>query len=492
MDTDLALGPARSTEQLESELTRVKESFHEFQIQLEDRWWKRIRGGNGSNDYEANGLDLDSIKKVSEELRTWIVAGMLKRISDLRSETIYGDGVGFKNIRGATKAITSPNNVEKLFSVPALMEISRAHDTDGNIVILVHKRTKEIVRFFVTDMGDPYVDGMDPERAWFVKREWTVYPPGKPEGETRTLYYPTDTCPPELAAKSYINEGANARVKVDKDYTAVLWPVNKQGGWVLGVPNLIASIQWAERYTNYLKNQDRHAEALAAIAWEFSADTTDTAKRMAAALATPSESATTVSVGGKLSPMTGASDVSFDNGAALAGQAAAAGGVTLDSVLAKRADAAATSLDPGVKNMAEAVRASATIYLKRIARLLGAPNIEIVWPDLESESPFRESQMIVAAWGTGNYSPEEIRAALAQRSRIPIAEGSKSPEGVLIPNNAKTLELTAKAKASGALAEDGGDDDDDEKVNKRGKDALGVGKLTDNNDGNEGRNKGEK
>lgn len=481
--------PRKTIAALEEQIVEQGRSITRLKIQLEDRGWQLV-----GNDYSVNGLDLQTIKTVAEDLRTHITGGgMMKRITEIRGDIIYGDGVGFADFAKAKSAFTSANNIDKLFSVEALLEINRAHCTDGQIVLLVHKRTKDIVRFGVDDLVSLYVDMQDKERVWYVKRRFQRITAKAPEGETVERYYVADTCPAAKAGRKQITE-SGTKVIVDQDYVAVIWDVNRQVGWTLGVPDLLPALQWVEQYTAYLKGQARFAEALAMIAWQYKAQTTDQAKRMAATVSDKEAGQTAVATAGMdLIPMKGNSDVSFENGEPLAAQAAAAGEVPVDSLLAKSATAAATSLDPDVKRMAKARQQSATTFFKRIGKLLGAPNLRVIWPDLESESPFRESQMIVAAWGTGMFEADELRTALAARLRIELEEGSKAPTDVYPPNTKRALKMAAdvapKPDPTAPSAPAGKKPKGKGTVNKQGDDALGVGKLSDGD--NTARDKGE-
>jgi len=459
----------------------MQESMERLQLQLEDRHWERT-----GNTHSASGLDLKTVQDVAKNLRGWITGGgIMKRLCELRGDTIYGDGVTFSNYTKAKTAFESANNVEKLFSVEAMQEINRAHATDGVIVFLIHKETKEIIRYGIEDMGDPYLDGNDQERSWYVRRTYKRVTPAKPKGETVTVFYATDMCPVKKSGWAKIDVGNDTKIEVDQDYKAVVWSVNRQVGWPFGIPDLLASLQWAEKYTGYLKNQDRFAEALASIAWEYKNTSAAAAKIAGAAIATPQTVAATANhaAGTEMKALPGGSAVSFENGQPLAAQAAAAAGVTVDSLLAESQAAAAQTLDPDVKKMAAARRLSATTILKRIGKLLNAPNLEVIWPDLETESPFREAQMIVAAYGTGVLNPDEIRGPLAHRIRIPLADGSKAPKDAIIPNTKAALKAAADAKPAAGTSTATGNG-----TNSQGQDVLGVGKTPASNTA---RDKGE-
>jgi hypothetical protein len=468
-------------------LTRAQESIASLQLAIEDKGWKRI-----GNQYEADGLSLESLQLVSEDLRGWIVGGgIMKRIIELRGTYVYGDEVGFKGLTlAAKKAFTSQNNIDKIFSVTALQEINRAHGTDGNVVFLVNTKTFDAIRVPFEELEDPFIDSDDPERIWYVRRSYTRVTAANPQGVKVDEFYPTATLPSTQASKTSVNLGAGPNIPVNRNFVAVLWKVNGQTGWPLGIPDLLPSLQWAEKYTGYLKNQDRFAEALAAIAWQYKSQNSDQAKKMAATISNRDVAATsTASAGMDAVPMRGNSDVSFENGAPLAGQAAAAAEVPIEAVLASSMVSAGGNLDPDLVRVIGARRQSATAFFKALGRVMGAPDLEVIWPDVTTETPFREAQMAISAYATGMFSPDEIRPTVAERLRIKIADNSHAPEGALIPNNVETLKLTAQFAAKSSPAADPTDPADGDLTNKQGKDALGVGKLSD--DDNTARDKGE-
>ena len=464
-----------------AETRKLTESITSLKLQIEDRGWNKL-----GQPYEANGLDLGTIKIIAKDLAEWVAGGgIMKRVTELRGNYFYGDGFGLKGVAGAEEALKNENNIAKLFSVPAMLEINRAHCTDGMVTFLVHKKTKEIIRVPLEQLEDPHVDSSDPERIWYIRRKYTQITTEHPKGEVVDRYIAAVTCPADESTKVSIPIGGDLSVQVDAGYTAVVWKVNSQIGWALGIPDLLASLQWAEKYTLYLKNQAKFAEALAAIAWEYSAASVDQAKGMAATLSKQTTAGTSVNTPGmELKPMAGNSDVTFTNGAPLAAQAAAAGEVPVASVLSEATINTAGTVDPDFIRVILARRESMKMFIRSLGPLLGAPDLEVVFFDLEQESPYREAQLMIAANGTGLFKPEEIRGPLADKLRVAI-EGT-APEGYLLPNNEKSLELTAAANHS---ADPEPTEPASGSNNGRGDDELGVGKLSDGD--NTARDKGE-
>ena len=466
-------------------LQEARRSIADLELAIEDRGWTRW-----GNDHKVDGLSLESIKDSAEELRAWVAGGgIMKRIIELRGTYVYGDGVGFKGIPDEAKPFfDNENNVAKVFSVTALQEINRAHGTDGQIVFLVHKKSHEIIRLPLDQMESPYVDADDPERIWYIRRAYTRPTVAHPEGEKYDKYIRATTAPSHAKKQGSVQAGPNETVEIDSNYTALVWRVNGQTGWLFGIPDLFASLQWAEKYTGYLKNQDRFAEALASIAWQYKGATGDQAKKMAATIATARGDKTVAGTqamteGMEAKPLPGNSDVTFANGDPLAGQAAAAGEVPLEAVLGKSMTNAGGKLDPDMVRMVNSRRESAMAFFRSLGKLLNAPELEPFFPDVESETPFREAQMYIAGYGQGLFEPDEIRGPLAAKLRIPLKEGSTAPKDAIVPNTQRALDAAAKATAANKPTPSG------DANNGQGHDALGVGKLSDGD--NTSRDKGE-
>jgi hypothetical protein len=370
-----------------------------------------------------------------------------------------------------------------VFSVSAMQEINRAHCSDGTATVIVNNKTKDIIRIPFDQLSAPYIDSEDSERIWYIRRTYKKITLDDPQGKDVDEFIPANTIAEELKTVTSVKLSDGKVIPVNLDYTAVVWKVNGQIGWPLGIPDLLPSLQWAEKYTGYLKNQDRFAEALASLAWEYRAQTGDQAKKMAAMVAEAQASVAGTSIasaGMELKPLPGNSAVSFENGEPMAAQAAAAAELPADAVLGRSLTNAGGKIDPDLARMIGARRASATEFFTALLSVLGSEDVTIIWPDVESETPFREAQMMVAAWGTGMFAPDELRPAIASKLNIELPDGSTAPEDVLIPNTAGALQAAQDVLPDPVATGTN---------NGQGNDALGVGKLSDGD--NTARDRGE-
>jgi len=463
-----------------AEIDRMVEGMAELRMRLETVNWIKLSGDMYTDDANQ-GLDLATLRDISDDLRAHIVANaLMKRITELRGNYIFGDGILYKNVTYAKKAIDDPKNQACLFSVEALLELNRAYVTDGNVFLLVNRRTKKIIRVPIGEITGYHRNPDDAEDIWYIKRTWDRQSDSKPEITTVDRWYKLDTAP-AAANRKYILNAANQRIQVDQEWTMVHHSVNGQVGWPWGIPDLLASLQWAQKYSNYLKNQAEFAQSLSQIAVQYKAKTVDGAKTAQSVIDRPGVGASAVTGDFEINQLAGASAVDFDNGRALAAQAATAGEVSVlaalsDSGAASGSFGAAATLDTPQYKMVSARRNAISGFLKRVLRLLGSPNAEIDWPQLEDDALHRQITSILGLWNTGLFEPEEIREKLVELADM-LGDGT-IPEGVMIPNNVNSLnrrDVDTDSSSTGNTQTPVEPPNDF--TNTRGRDNLGLGNI---------------
>ena len=455
----------------------LQEGMRDLQFALENRGWKLLHGGVEQREF--NGLDLDTLKSLSDELRTYVKGGSLaKRLTEVRANFVVGGGgIEYEQTRGATTALEDLQNQAKLFSPQGLQEIMRAQATDGTVIILVNPTTKKVRRLPLSSVQAIYVNPDDREDIWFIKEQYTRPTVSNPQGEEVERWFRVDlNDSPAQKRRAYINEG-NKRVKIDKDWVAVVDGVNTQIGETLGTPDLLASLPWLDRYNEYLNTQLDFQKALSLIAVHIKNKTTRARAQSQAA----------VKGGGKagivnsgedttIEAQRGGSDVSFDNGRALAAMAATGAEVSVIHALSDPGAAgssygSAQNLDSPTQKMIAARRDAISMLLKRVFALLGANNAIIKWPRVEDEATYRLIQAISTMWQTGLFAPEELRGKFGEL--VDLAITGTAPSDVLIPNTKSALEAQSaikqdEAKAAAQFA-----------VNGQGQDNLKIGKTND-------------
>ena len=196
----------------------LAEGMRDLQFALENRGWKLLYGGVDQREFD--GLDLDTIKRLSDELRAFLTGGSLaKRLIEVRSNFVIGSGgIEYENLDGAKRALKNLKNQQKVFGTKGIQEMVRAQGTDGNLIFLVNTTTKEVRRLPIQRVDALYVDPDDTEDILFVKERYNRVTVEKPQGEEVEVWYRCDlNDSAEAKAKASINEGGR-RVKIDKKW----------------------------------------------------------------------------------------------------------------------------------------------------------------------------------------------------------------------------------------------------------------------------------
>jgi hypothetical protein len=469
-------------ERQHAEVEYMQEGMRDLQFALENRGWKLLYGGVDQREFD--GLKLDTLKALADELRTFATGGALaKRLSEVRSNFVIGaGGVEYEKVTGAKRALDDLSNQEKLFGTKGLQEVVRAQATDGNVILLVNPTTKKVRRLPLSRVHALYVDPDDTEDILFIKEIHNRVTIDKPQGETVEVWYRCDLNDSAAAkTRSYINEGGGKRVKIDKNWIAVFDRVNLQIGHTLGTPDLLASLPWLERYNEYLMTQLDFQKALSAIAVHIKSRTTK-AQDQARAAVKGGGRAGMANTGDDttIEAQRGGSDVSFENGRPLAAMASTGAEVSVVHALSDPGASgssygSAQTLDSPTQKMIAARREGLTMLLKRVFTLLGAAHAEVRWPRVEDEATYRLIQAIATMWQTGLFRPEELRDKFGEL--VDLALSGTHPSDVLIPNTESALEAASKVateqatKTAEATAQF--------QTNAQGRDGLGIGKTDD-------------
>lgn len=477
------------------EMTVITEGMRELNYSLQRQAgpaWLALYGGN---EYEADGLYLDTIQEVSEQLRTHVTAGaLMKRLAEIRGDYIYGEGIKITGTSKQFKAevLEDTKWQEVLFSVKGLKEINSAHCTEGNLFFLVNTKTKKPVRVPISQITAHYANPDDGEDIWAVRREWSS---GNPDDQDKTQerWYKTDMAPASFKQIKLAGKGGDL-APVDKDSIILIDRVNSQVGWTWGIPDLLTSLQWAEKYGAYLKSQARFAEALSAIAVQYRASSPAGLKTIDGIVRNPGVAGNaTTGTDTEMIAQKGGSAVDFNNGRPMASQAASGAGVSVVTALSDPGASgssygAASALDDPTTRMVRSRRASFELFILRILKALGAPKAKVTWPQLSDDPLYRQAMSILAALGSGLFEGDELRGKLAAMLDIDLT-ASGVPEGYLLPNNSNSWQLSsidpsatmqATIKGGKPAPSDQTTSGSNSLANGQGKDALGVGNTLGN------------
>ena len=405
----------------------LQESIEDLQRSVDEIGWLPL----GTN-VDGAGLRLDTIRKASDTMRAMVAANpMVKKGIRARIGFIWGEGIhygveGGKGKQGRTppamQKIIDKNNI-LVFSDVAYEELETAAATDGTVVFVLDKSTQQITRMPITQISDWALDPDNGETFQFIKRQWSVRKlntsTGEVKNETIKVWYPT---------VEYAQTGASLPATINGDpveqnMAINIVQVNKQLGWVWGVPDLMSVLFWARAYKEFLESQYTLVRSLARFAFKI----TDTrpkgagAKSAAIKVATPNGSsndtgATTTLPGGMdlMAINKAGANVDFEAGKPLATMVAAGLEIPLSALLSEDAGSADALLDP---TTAKAMQARQRLWAAEFARMFtyfGVVKPKITFPPIQAAPVHRVVQAIVTAAASGVLFPEEVRGLMVK------------------------------------------------------------------------------
>ena len=414
----------------------VRESLQSALVSAqEDRGWKLLSGFD-----RDNGPDIGDAVRLSQAARIYLAGNpMSKRGVRLRVGYIWGGGVDFGKSRG-TKQIVD-KNTDRFFSIDAYEEYEQALATDGNVFTLLDPGTKKMQNIPLAQISGWVCTPDDSTEIMYWKRTWvevTTTPDGERTTKDRTVYYP-DVSNEDRTRKRI------GQFEVDVTKRLHHAHVNRQAGWVLGLPDLFVATLWVAAYKEFLEGGQMVNQALTRFAYKAVSTTKAGSQRAAAALAVQPDptapqpvngyspyGATANATGMDLVAMskTGAM-IDFDAARALAALVAAGLEVPLTALLADSAGSGGASAEDSLDNATvDAMRirqqkADAS-YTKRM-KYLGVPNPQVTFPPVRSVPVHRMIQAITIGAATGTLSPKSVHKVLSTQ----LAEYGYIDDGVL-------------------------------------------------------------
>jgi hypothetical protein len=206
--------------------------------------------------------------------------------------------------------------------------------------------------------------------------------------------------------------------------------VNKRTGTIWGVPDSFSAYPWAHAYNEYLKDGSRILKSLAMFAWQLKSRSKNGAATAAATIATPNSAGSTAILGAdmELSSLPRAGSVDLSSGRALAAMVASALEVSVVTLMSdpgsSGAYGTAQTLDvPTIKAMQARQKIWEQLF-KRVLKFMGARNVSVKWPKMESEATYRQIQAISLAYEAGALWEDEFRmAVLDELDVVPMHKG---------------------------------------------------------------------
>ena len=436
-----------------AENAELREGMADVRAQLayDDAGWKLV--GDWASGDHLEGLDLDEVKLISEKLAPRVAAGSLfRRAVDIHSGWTFGRGMfidGTEKPRGSGRpsairsVFTKRANQESVFGTTAKTELQKARFIDGNVLAAVNTKTKVIDRIPFNQITSLRLDPDFPEKILMYKRTWDTK-----DGTTDSVknrWYVTTRF--DGKRPGYVEQEDGKRVPVDPDVTVVDLRASRQTGHVLGVPDGLPGIHWAEAYTDATRNGMIVVESLAKILFRVTNKTKQGAQSTAVKIANFGGMGGTASMaeGQELTAVsTAGKGYDFKSNQAIVSLAAAAWNVSVTDLLADVSASGASygsaqALSPSLRNAMLIMQQEWADFYKDIFDVLGLGRPTIVFEPFEAPDKYRELQAITL--GSVALQDEEYRMAVLDA--LDIVGNSDD-----IPDTLKNRGVDAKASAN--------------------------------------------
>jgi hypothetical protein len=400
----------------EWEVGRLKEAVRDISLYLEDLNWTKL--GEGW-EQDATGLSLKAVKENADVLQSLLTINpTIKKAMNARVGYIWGRGVKIdpKNKSLEDRVINTARNKSKLFSEHAYWELESTLATDGNLWVQRNKTTNEITIIPLEHIGGWVCDEDDPSRVnyWLIQyvRDVQNFSTGAVTQKEIKYFVPAHDAEPSRT-------GAIDGVRIDRKFEMVHLAANRQRGWILGVPDILAAMFWAKAHkelfeagTTFVKAQGRFAAKVVGkseVGGQAAAATLrDEPRRNYETGESYAYGGTAVATGGLdyqlMGAMTKGVDFkSFDGVGALV---AAGLGVPLRVLMADSGDDV-TSLEQSVVNEMQMRQKLWSWFY--VAIFGGGDKIEVFWPKIRTEPEYRRIQSVEIANQTNVLSRVELR-----------------------------------------------------------------------------------
>lgn len=419
----------------------------------EDQGWLALGTDN------EDGLSLQDLKQWSRQLREALAGNPhMKRGAELRSDYINEGGIRFGGLGKGRSRLRAhiESDVQQLryFGPTARAERYKACYTDGGVFYLgttdpaTGQRGIEAA-IPLSEIVTTYRNPNNWNEVWAYLREWRVHGGGaRQDGAVRTQkrWYFTDLFEHKRSkAKNPTIRYNGESVPVDKHAVIFDAFVNTQIGWTFGVPHSLSALAWARLYRDFLVNGKIMSDAMAQFAFQLTTKSQGGTKNASLKMASRSGPGQTVVSPNELTPMaTAGKGYDFDSGRALASVVATAIGVsvihlTSDPGTAGSSYGSAQTLDLPTRLSVEAERRWNVELDLRVLRWMGAKNPTAEFnPLISATDVYREIQALKLAFDSGLFEGTPVQARMADI--LGIVEQGDVPEGMLLPNNEKTID----------------------------------------------------
>lgn len=392
----------------------LQESMNELANQFNLSGWVALDGLD-----DDTGLSLESLQTVSQQLQDMTETNpLLKRGAQLRYGYTFGRGITWESLTKIKSKVDDPYNKSVMFTQKAWEELNKARYATGNVIIQRHKASNMLTRVPMSQISGVITDPESAERIWAIERTWST------NGKTTKRWMPLNTFSGKQTV--FTDPMTGQRATLDKDYVVYHDAVNRQVGWTWGVPDALSASLWAMAYSEYLKDNSKLVRAYARYAFKVTSQSSAGQRQAAAQVRRPASVAGTAvqGPGSDLTPVppTGSS-VDFSKGTSLASMAASSLGVSVIALLSDPSSASgsygsAQVLDaPTIRGMT-AIQDSWVDFFETIVHDMGAKSAKVKFPNIETDTPHRQAQILTAGTASGLLYREEARVKYLELADI--------------------------------------------------------------------------
>ena len=446
---------AGDNQELRENLDRVRQQF--LRLEYENANWMRVLGGSAQ---ENSGPRLDLIKNISSQLREEVAGSALpKRANEARYAYTFGkpflirgldDQQPTKSKRGRKPALQAffenPSAQRHVFSDEAKSIMHSASSTDGIFLLVGDDATKEVHTIPVHQIANIMTNPDHDDEVWAYLRKWdrTTFnnSTGVQETETVSEWIYTDSFPKSRQRAEKIGEDRVAQGKTIID--AVF---NRQSGWSLGVPDLMAGQIWWKKYVTMVAYGEQVTETLAYFAAKVKVNSQPGSNNVGLKIGNAGKEKgqiVTYGAGNEIDVFSTAGKAyDFTSLRIFSSFYAAAVGIPLTDLSADPSAAGASygsaqALQPGARRLIEARRLYWSDWIRRVLKWATGEDITVTPASIMEEDEYRTVQKHAIAWNTGLYHEDEIRPVIARSTGIQLIHDT-APEGVMLPNNEDSL-----------------------------------------------------
>lgn len=457
--SEIAVDNPELSTQLAEALPRVQ-----AMLQLEDRGWIELSSGLTGNS-NIEGPELDLIKEAAEMSREMVHGSpMISRGLDLRTSYVWSKGIVLED---PSEDTTGPREAKRgrkskkekflsdarikryVLGPEAFKDMEAAAFTDGQFFFLGDDKEKTGHPIPLSEIDEVF---LDPDYAGEVRayrRNFKEYPVGE-KPKQRIVWYYVDSFTgarvnPEPNSR-LTGTGGEVKIEVDKDKTLFVKSFNSMIGWPLGVPDSLTALKWARLYAEMVNDGKIVSKANAKFVYKVKNTTAKGATNAAAKASNSAGVGNVASLGNNndlISIPQANRSYDFNGLRPIAAQAATAMNVSVIHLLSDPGAAgssygSASNLDLPTKRAMVSRQAEWVGFIERILKWGTGNDIKVSFPSLDDPDPYREMQLVTMGWNSGTIHPEEMRARTIQIGQF-TPDKTKSPQGIMIPNNSKSL-----------------------------------------------------